>query len=283
MSAGEEWHWQWPGTDRVLVSVRQRLVVEPCLLSILSPSSKLRHSWQLLVILGENFPRWPPPSTKSSPGGNFRSASLPALAALFRRIFRSELNSAFFSSSFDFLRHQTSNNRTSPSSGHSTVGSTIRRRIPTRFHHTHTLTHTLTRQLLLAQHNFSLFCALSLPSFREPLFFRFLRDLLSPTGYDGHFYTALFHGRVLPSCWSTTSEHSRVWPTFGVPQTLLLLLPTGQPSSSCLSATHTQTRTHTHVVVVDGKPLLGQLGNLPRKTEKRNGPCLARCQSGTGV
>lgn len=47
-----------------------------------------------------------------------------------------------FSSSFDFLRHQTSNNRTSPSSGHSTVGSTIRRRIPTRFHHTHTHTGT---------------------------------------------------------------------------------------------------------------------------------------------
>lgn len=189
--------------------------------------SKLRYSWQLLlVILGENFPRWPPPSVQNPlPGA---TSALLLSAALLRssgESFDSAQLSVF--SSFDFLRHQTSNNRTSPRAlkWPSTVGSTIRRRrrISTRVPpHTHTRAHSPT--FVLAQHNFSLFCAaFAAFSFREPLFFRFLRDLLSLSGHTHRLRRPLllhclplFHGRVLPSCWSTTttSEHSRVWANF---------------------------------------------------------------------
>lgn len=192
--------------------------------------SKLRYSWQLLlVILGENFPRWPPPSVQNPlPGA---TSALLLSAALLRssgESFDSAQLSVF--SSFDFLRHQTSNNRTSPRAlkWPSTVGSTIRRRrrISTRVPpHTHTHTRSLANLCAGSTQFFPFLCCFCCLLLQGTTFFfassaTFFLFLATLTGYDRRplllHCLPLFHGRVLPSCWSTTttSEHSRVWANF---------------------------------------------------------------------
>lgn len=155
---------------------------------------------------------------KSSPGGNFRSASLRY--ALPENL-STALNSAFFLPlTFCVTKLQITAPHRALSSGHqpwgpqSDDGGGFRH----GFHNTHTHTRSLANFCAGSTQFFPFLCCLLLQGTTfffasSATFFLFLATL---TGYDRRplllHCLPLFHGRVLPSCWSTTttSEHSRV-------------------------------------------------------------------------
>lgn len=223
---------------------------------------------------------------KSSPGGNFRSASLRC--ALPENL-STALNSAFFLPlTFCVTKLQITAPHRALSSGHqpwgpqSDDGGGFRH----GFHHTHTHTRSLANFCAGSTQFFPFLCCFCAAfSFREPLFFSlpprpsFSFWPHSQVTTDGHFFFTACHfftgGFYLPAGPQPRRRNIHgSGPTFGATNSASSSTSTtGQPLLLLAERyTHTNTHTHTHVVV--GKPLLGQLGNLPRKTEK-NGPCLA--------
>lgn len=217
---------------------------------------------------------------KSSPGGNFRSASLRC--ALPENL-STALNSAFFLPlTFCVTKLQITAPHRALSSGHqpwgpqSDDGGGFRH----GFHNTHTHTRSLANFCAGSTQFFPFLCCFCAAfSFREPLFFfASSANLLSLSGHTHRLRPTATSSSLLATFsragFTFLLIHNHDVGTFtglgqlSVPQTLLLLLPPQLANLFfCLLSA-----THTHVVV--GKPLLGQLGNLPRKTEK-NGPCLA--------
>lgn len=163
--------------------------------------------------------------TKSSPGGNFRSASLRC--ALPENL-STALNSAFFLPlTFCVTKLQITAPHRALSSGHqpwgpqSDDGGGFRH----GFHHTHTHTRSLANFCAGSTQFFPFLCCFCCLLLQGTTFFfassaTFFLFLATLTGYDRRplllHCLPLFHGRVLPSCWSTTttSEHSRVWANF---------------------------------------------------------------------